>query len=256
MSRTLLSESHRWRQDYRQLSPWYQNLTNSIIWIPRTLSKCHELYDLNLTGGVKTIVYLAHDTACHAFYREVWREGIHMCDVTRSYETWHSLPCLLPWGMTRGHSYVWHNVFIRDMIQPAMPFHEVLHVTWYSLSKSHELYHLNIKSHELYHLNITWLNYMWQDTACHDFYRDRPTQSMIHVPSLVNRFQNMILLIVQYKYLKSCSGDFILQNLILRTRSCGTGFITHSSWVLHFPWSGGNILYHRGTSSEGAYRGD
>jgi len=28
------------------------------------------------------------------------------------------------------------------------------------------------------------------------------------------------------QYLKSCSGDFILQNLILRTRLCGTGFIT------------------------------
>ena len=38
--------------------------------------------------------------------------------------------------------------------------------------------------------------------------------------------QQLILLIVQYKYLKSCSGDFILQNLILRTRLCGTGFIT------------------------------
>jgi len=33
--------------------------------------------------------------------------------------------------------------------------------------------------------------------------------------------------------LKSCSGDFILQHLILRTRSCGTGFMTQSSWVLH-----------------------
>jgi len=27
---------------------------------------------------------------------------------------------------------------------------------------------------------------------------------------------------------------FILQNLILRTRSCGTGFITESSWGFHF----------------------
>jgi len=47
-------------------------------------------------------------------------------------------------------------------------------------------------------------------------------------------FQKSILLIVQYKYLKSCSGDFILQNPILRTRSCGTGFITQSSWGFHF----------------------
>ena len=43
-----------------------------------------------------------------------------------------------------------------------------------------------------------------------------------------------VLLIVQYKYSKSCSRDLILQNLILCTRSCGTGFITQSSWVFHF----------------------
>jgi len=57
---------------------------------------------------------------------------------------------------------------------------------------------------------------------------------MVYVPLLVNRFQKSVLLIVQYKYLKFCSGDFILQNLILRTISCGTGFITEPSWLLHF----------------------
>jgi len=62
----------------------------------------------------------------------------------------------------------------------------------------------------------------------------RPTQSIIYVPLQVNRFQKTILLIVQYKYLKSCSGDFILQNLILRTRLFGTMFITQPSCVFHF----------------------
>ena len=50
----------------------------------------------------------------------------------------------------------------------------------------------------------------------------------------VNRFQKSIILIVQYNYLKSCSGDFILQNSILCTRACSTGFITQSSWGFHF----------------------
>jgi len=50
---------------------------------------------------------------------------------------------------------------------------------------------------------------------------------IILVPFDLNRFQKSILLIVKYKYLKSCS----LQNLILRTRSCSTGFITQSCWV-------------------------
>ena len=36
----------------------------------------------------------------------------------------------------------------------------------------------------------------------------RPTQSIMYVPLQVNRFQESILLIVKYKYLKSCSGDF------------------------------------------------
>jgi len=63
---------------------------------------------------------------------------------------------------------------------------------------------------------------------------DRPTQWKIYIPLLVNRFQEIILLIAQYKYLKSCSEDFILQNLILRTRSCGTAYITQHSWLFHF----------------------
>ena len=62
----------------------------------------------------------------------------------------------------------------------------------------------------------------------------RPTQSMIYVPVLVNKFQKSVLLIVHYKYSKSCYGDFILQNLILRTRSCSISFITEPSWLLHF----------------------
>jgi len=63
---------------------------------------------------------------------------------------------------------------------------------------------------------------------------NRPTQSIIYVPLQVIRFQKIILLIVQYKCLKSCSEDFIIKNLILRTRSCGNVFITQHSWLLHF----------------------
>jgi len=84
----------------------------------------------------------------------------------------------------------------------------------------------------------------------------RATQSMMYVPQQVNKFtKNSILLIVRYKNSKSSSGDYILQNLILGTRSCGTGFITQSSWVFHFhmtvmvKWK-----YHSCTSSEGASR--
>ena len=36
----------------------------------------------------------------------------------------------------------------------------------------------------------------------------RPTQSIMYIPFQVNRFGKSNLLIVQYKYIKSCSGDF------------------------------------------------
>ena len=41
--------------------------------------------------------------------------------------------------------------------------------------------------------------------------RFRPTQSIMYVPLQVNRFRKSVLLIIQYKYLKSCSGDFYCQ---------------------------------------------
>jgi len=63
---------------------------------------------------------------------------------------------------------------------------------------------------------------------------NRPTQSIIYVPLQVIRFQKSNLLILPYKYLKSCSEDFMLKNLILRTKSCGTAFITQHSWLLYF----------------------
>jgi len=38
--------------------------------------------------------------------------------------------------------------------------------------------------------------------------KGRPTQSVMYVPLQVKTFHKSVLLIVQYKYLKSCSGDF------------------------------------------------
>jgi len=61
----------------------------------------------------------------------------------------------------------------------------------------------------------------------------RPTQSIMYVPSQVNRSQKCILLIVQYKYIKSFSGDFYSPESD-RTRLCGTGFITQPSCVSDF----------------------
>jgi len=63
-----------------------------------------------------------------------------------------------------------------------------------------------------------------------------PTQSIIYVPLLVYVFHKSIWLIVQsrVKYLKSCSKDFKVQDLILRTSVCGTGFVPQHCWVVDF----------------------
>ena len=45
-------------------------------------------------------------------------------------------------------------------------------------------------------------------------------------PFWVARFQGNISLIIQYKYFDYCAEDNMLQDLILRTRLCGTGCIT------------------------------
>ena len=65
-------------------------------------------------------------------------------------------------------------------------------------------------------------------------YLCHPTQSIMYVPLQANRFKKIILLIVQYKYLKSCSRRFYCPNLILRTRLCGTMFITQPSCLFDF----------------------
>jgi len=80
---------------------------------------------------------------------------------------------------------------------------------------------------------------------------------MIYVHVLVDRFQKSALLIVQYKYSKNCCEDFILQDLILRTRisvlllllgPVGCFISTRSIWL------GEIFLYQLGTSSQRANR--
>jgi len=62
----------------------------------------------------------------------------------------------------------------------------------------------------------------------------RPNESIIYVHFLAARFQKIFLFIVQYKYREYCAEDQMLQDLILRTRLCGTGFIAHLDLLIHF----------------------
>jgi len=68
--------------------------------------------------------------------------------------------------------------------------------------------------------------------------------------------------IVQYRYWKCCSEDQMLQDLILCTSLCGTGFITQLVLLLipvgwfvsaRSIWSSRNVLHQLGTSFERAF---
>ena len=87
----------------------------------------------------------------------------------------------------------------------------------------------------------------------------RPTQSIMYVPLQVNRFQKSILLIVQYKYLKSRPDILfsesdpphkIMRHWFLLLNLVGVFMSTRPRWSV------GNVLYHSCTSFEGACRGD
>jgi len=67
--------------------------------------------------------------------------------------------------------------------------------------------------------------------------------------SLPGEWIFFFLHIVQYKYLKSCSEDCVLQDLILRTRLCGTSVISQDCWVADFRLIN-IVLYQSDTRSQ------
>jgi len=60
------------------------------------------------------------------------------------------------------------------------------------------------------------------------------TQSVMYVSLQVNIFNESILLIVQYKYSKSCSGDFYCPESYPPHSIMRYWFYTQSGWVFHF----------------------
>ena len=66
----------------------------------------------------------------------------------------------------------------------------------------------------------------YNEDACYCFYPEnetaRPNQLFVF-PQWC--FHKILLLIIQYTYLKCCFKDLTLQDLILRTKLCGTGLI-------------------------------
>jgi len=96
---------------------------------------------------------------------------------------------------------------------------------------------------------------------------NRPTQSIMYVPLQENRYQINVLLILQYKYLKLCSGDFnSSESETNKHTNNWSSAQDHAKLILLLNivgfsifiwprWSAGNVLYHSCTSFEGASRG-
>jgi len=100
---------------------------------------------------------------------------------------------------------------------------------------THDMHTITHEMHEhISHIPCVIFVHITHDMHEHDAWYAWNAIYAWHIPFHVNRFHKSTLPIVQYKCLKSCSEHFILKNLILRTRLCGTAFITQHGWLLHF----------------------
>jgi len=127
---------------------------------------------------------------------------IHICDMI--HESYHPWMSHVTFEMSHVTFEISHVIFEMSHVTFEMSHvtFEMSHVTFETspVSRDYRLegYLQKQKSPHYYILFIEYSNV-----------QIRPTQSIMYVPVQVNRSQKCILLIVQYKYLKSCSGNFL-----------------------------------------------
>jgi len=140
------------------------------------------------------------NASCHTY--EWFMSHIWMSHVTHTNESCHTYERVM--------SYVWMS-HVPHMTKTTLTINKF--IVWYTRS-------MRGYTHTSWHK--------------HHQPPSRPTQEIMYVHFLVNRFEESILLIVQYKYLKSGPKDFIRKDLILRTRLCENGFVSQHCWVVDF----------------------
>jgi len=126
---------------------------------------------------------------------QIWRIhiwSIFEADDAFTCKAWH----IHLWDMT--HFYTRHDTSI--------------HQTWriHKCSMTHSYMREEAFTCKAWHIHLWDMTHFYtrHDTSIHQTCFTCPTQSIMYVPLQVNRFQKIVLLIVQYKYLKSCSRRF------------------------------------------------
>jgi len=178
-----------------------------------------------------TLHYLPYEIHVDSRMTHMYDIGIHF--KTLQYEIRIRIVFKMTYVDSR-MTHVWHGYTLQYEIRT----HASIWNT-YTYWSAHTAIHLYI----LYLYILKYVHTLQYEIPIEIPIRFRPTQSIMHLALQVNRFQKIINYLSSSTNLENpLPGDLILQNLILRTRLCGTEFITRLccrvsclvDWVLDF----------------------
>ena len=223
---------------------------------------------------------VSHLRMCRVTHLNVWWHTyecvvshIWMCHVTHTNVSCHTYECVMSHMNVSRHTYecamshICRSCAVRHTYEWGMShiwmsyvarMHESRHAYECIMSQIWTSHVIHMKSYgaqtdESCHTYRWVMSHIWMSLVTHP-----PDPTIMYVPLQVNRSQKCILLIVQYKFIKSCSGDFYSPesdppHKIMRY------WVYYSTQLVFWisTWQnlwGGNDLYWRCTSFEKAFR--
>jgi len=175
-------------------------------------------------------IALMHES-CHTY--EWVMSHIRMSHVTHTNESCHTYE----WVMSHiWMSHVTHTNESSPTYEWAMSHIRMSHVT--RMNESYHTYEWvisDIRMSHVTHVSESCHTYEW--VMSHAY-----LSHITHPPDPINYSCSLTGVCISQKHFtyrsvqiwKCCSKDFTLQDLILRTRFCDTGFIPHNCWVVDF----------------------
>ena len=164
--------------------------------------------------------------SCGSYITHIW----HTCDTLTSTIPYMTIVDMhtqwVMWGVVLVHMWMSHSFPVRYR-RHAHTYTYDTHTTHLQYTHTHVDESCKVSYSYVCRKSVICVSYM-----CHMCV---PPDPINHLCSLTGKWiSENHFTYRSVQYLKSCSGDFILQNLILRTRLCGTGFITQHSCVFDF----------------------